>query len=186
MCASDLAEINVIESFPPNISENDITISTDNVNSILLNNIEVPSDLFEYRLLNSNGTIIFDYQDSPLFYDVELGLYTVSVRSKNNCGEDQIDVSIINFPDFFTPNGDTINETWTIEGFNSSFYPSSSIFIYNRYGKILAELPAENPSWNGTYNGTKVPSSDYWYRVKLVDIYGRVREERGHFSLVRR
>ncbi|WP_373417344.1 T9SS type B sorting domain-containing protein [Mucilaginibacter phenanthrenivorans] len=33
----------------------------------------------------------------------------------------------------FTPNGDGINDTWTIENLNS--YTNNTVGIYNRYGE---------------------------------------------------
>ena len=186
-CISDEAQINVIESNIPVLTIDNITINENlQNNSITIDTSNFLPGNYEFSLVDSNFNTVYNYQDEPFFGNVNFGLYTILVRDKNNCGGDEVRVSILNFPNFFTPNEDNINDFWTIEGFNSSFYPSSNIFIYNRYGKMMAQLPAENPSWDGSYNGIKMPSTDYWYFVKLIDIYGRLSEEKGHFSLLRR
>ncbi|MDY2588422.1 T9SS type B sorting domain-containing protein, partial [Winogradskyella aquimaris] len=116
-----------------------------------------------------------------IFEDVLPGLYTVFVRDKNDCGISEELVSVIGFPKFFTPNGDGTNEFWQVKGINNQFQANSTIFIFDRFGKLLAELDPLGPGWNGTYNGAKMPASDYWFKVKLED--GRTFTS--HFSLVR-
>ncbi|APG66216.1 hypothetical protein LPB136_12900 [Tenacibaculum todarodis] len=186
-CITNNAQINVIESNIPVLTIDDITIHENSTsNSITINTSNLLPGEYQFSLLDDNLNVVYDYQSEPFFDNLDIGLYTVLVKDIHNCGTDEVNISILNFPNFFTPNEDGINDFWTIEGFNNSFYPSSSIHIYNRYGKVMAELPAENPSWNGTFRGKRMPSTDYWYLVLLTDIYGRLREEKGHFSLLRK
>ncbi|MFD1004694.1 T9SS type B sorting domain-containing protein [Winogradskyella aquimaris] len=132
---------------------------------------------YEYALDDIDGP----YQDSNIFEDVLPGLYTVFVRDKNDCGISEELVSVIGFPKFFTPNGDGTNEFWQVKGINNQFQANSFIFIFDRFGKLLAELDPLGPGWNGTYNGAKMPASDYWFKVELED--GRTFTS--HFSLKR-
>ncbi len=134
--------------------------------------------IYDYALDNINGP----YQESNIFTNVEYGFHTVYVRDiENNCGISEEDVSVIGFPKFFTPNGDAINPFWQVKGLSQQFQPNSQILIYDRYGKLLAELDPLGPGWDGTYNGTNMPSSDYWFVVTLQD--GRIF--RNHFALRR-
>jgi gliding motility-associated-like protein len=132
---------------------------------------------YEYALDDSNGP----YQDSNIFTNVQPGLYTVYIRDKNNCGITEELVSVIGFPKFFTPNDDDAHDFWQVYGINNQFQANSSILIFDRYGKLLRELDPLGPGWDGTYNGAKMPTSDYWFRVKLQD--GRTFTS--HFSLKR-
>ena len=132
---------------------------------------------YEYALDDIDGP----YQDSNVFEDVLPGLYTVFVRDKNDCGISEELVSVIGFPKFFTPNGDGINEFWQVKGISRQFQANASILIFDRYGKLLAELNPLGGGWDGTYNGAPMPSNDYWFKVKLED--GRTFTS--HFSLVR-
>ncbi|WP_412561348.1 T9SS type B sorting domain-containing protein [Winogradskyella sp. MIT101101] len=132
---------------------------------------------YEYALDDINGP----YQDSNVFEDVQPGLYTVYIRDRNNCGITEELVSVIGFPKFFTPNDDDKNDFWQVKGINNLFQANSSILIFDRYGKLLKELDPLGVGWDGTYNGAKMPTSDYWFRVKLQD--GRTFTS--HFSLKR-
>jgi gliding motility-associated-like protein len=95
------------------------------------------------------------------------------------CGEISDEVSIIGFPQYFSPNGDGINDFWNIDG--AKLQPNSKIYIYNRYGKIIVKTIPESKGWDGTLNGIPLPVTDYWFKAKLED----GREITGHFSLVR-
>ena len=125
--------------------------------------------------------IIGPYQDSPIFEDVQPGLYTVYIRDKNNCGIIDELISVIGFPKFFTPNDDNNNDFWQVIGISSQFQASSSVLIFDRYGKLLKELNPLSVGWDGTFNGAKLPTSDYWFKVKLQD--GRTFTS--HFTLKR-
>ena len=132
---------------------------------------------YEYALDDINGP----YQDSNVFEDIQPGLYTVYIRDKNNCGIIEDLISVIGFPKFFTPNDDTKNDFWQVNGLSSQFQPNSSILIFDRYGKLLKELDPLSTGWDGTYNGVNMPTSDYWFKVKLQD--GRTFTS--HFTLKR-
>lgn len=94
---------------------------------------------------------------------------------------DIIEISIIGYPKFFTPNGDGTNDFWQIQGISSQFQPNSSIYIFDRYGKLLKQLPPLGSGWNGTFNGHLLPNDDYWFKVLLQD----GRTFMGHFTLKR-
>ncbi|PWL38276.1 hypothetical protein DKG77_08335 [Flagellimonas aquimarina] len=122
-----------------------------------------------------------NYQDSPMFENIQPGFITVYVRDKNGCGVSTDLVSVIGYPKFFTPNGDGVNDLWQIIGINDQFQAESIISIYNRFGKLMAQVSPKNQGWNGTFNNNELPASDYWFKVALED--GRVFK--GHFALKR-
>ena len=121
------------------------------------------------------------YQDSPVFEDVQPGIHQVSVRDKNECGTKSIDVSVIGYPLYFTPNGNGKDDNWQVLGVNAVFQSQSLIYIFDRHGRLLAQITTDGLGWDGTYNGSPMPADDYWFRVKLED--GRTFT--GHFSLMR-
>lgn len=120
------------------------------------------------------------YGDSNVFYNLNPGQHTIKVRSKNGCGSDSMTFYVYMIPKFFTPNGDNINDVFTIAGMSA--YPQATINIFDRYGKIVAALNSRNRSWDGTFQGHKLPATDYWYIIKLT--YDS-EEIKGHFSLIR-
>jgi len=122
----------------------------------------------------------YSYQDSNVFAVEEGGLYTVYVREKYDCGEDNDQFVVINIPKFFTPNNDGFNDVLTIKGIE--YFPNASLTIFDRYGKFIKKIDQTNPDWDGTLNGKKLPSNDYWYILKTGD--GRP-DTKGHFSIIR-
>ena len=132
---------------------------------------------YEYALDDELGP----YQDDSIFYNVSPGFHTVYVRDKNNCGIANEVVSVIGFPNFFTPNNDGYNDSWHVFGINTPSQSNSEIFIFDRYGKLLKQLSYDSLGWDGTYNGNLMPTSDYWFYIKLSDN----RIFRGHFTLKR-
>jgi gliding motility-associated-like protein len=180
-------EIQVNESIIATLTENDITIVDDSANnSISIDTTNLGIGDYEFALTDENGNFLRNYQDDPIFEDLEGGFYTILVNDKNGCGTASLEVSVVEFPKFFTPNNDGVNDTWAIKGANSIFYPNSQINIFNRFGKVMAQIDIDNPGWDGTFNGNVLPSDDYWFSIKLIDRNGNVRERAGNLTLIRR
>lgn len=174
---------NVKESNIPVLYEEDITIQDDSSNNtITINTDNLGIGDYEFALNDVNG----DYQDEPFFENVPAGIHKIYTRDKNGCGFTTLEVSVLGFPRFFTPNNDGINDTWRIPGANSNFYPTSNIYIFDRFGKFIVSLNPNDSGWNGTLNGKLLPSTDYWFSVELTDKKGNIRIKNGHFSLIRR
>ena len=121
------------------------------------------------------------FQESETFNNVAPGFHTVFVRDINGCGISNDFVSVVGFPKFFTPNNDGINDRWQVQGINGQFQPNTTIYIFDRMGKLLKELNPLSSGWDGTYIGKHMPSDDYWFSVELQD--GRIYK--GHFTLKR-
>lgn len=122
------------------------------------------------------------YQDSPFFENVNPGIHTVSVIDSEGCTSISINVLVINYPHYFTPNGDGINDTWNIVGLQSE--NNASIYIFDRYGKLIKQISPFGLGWDGTYNGNIMPSTDYWFKVEYKE-NNQVKEFKSHFSLKR-
>ena len=127
------------------------------------------------------------WQTSGTFEDVTPGFHTVIARDVNGCGTGTTQVLVIDYPHFFTPNGDGYNDTWQVEGIETR--PLSKIYIYDRFGKLLKQLSPIGPGWDGTFNGENLPATDYWFTIRLDVVFGDaeslIKEFTGHFSLKR-
>ena len=188
---SNIAKL--LESFITIIDESNNLSSNDNISISIdtLSNDLGPGD-YQFALKNDDNQDRFPsigFQDEPLFENLEGGIYTIIVNDKNGCSPDTtLQISVIQFPKFFTPNGDGKNDTWGVKGANKIFYPNSSINIFNRFGKLVAQVPIDSQGWNGTYNGKTLPSDDYWFNIQLIpaDTSKSPILKKGHFSLLRR
>lgn len=183
-CESFPISFTVVESVKANIDIDDVIIVelSDN-NSIMINNDNNNLGIgdYEFALDDINGS----YQDEPFFDRLGAGTHVIYVKDKNECGIVELEIFILGFPKYFTPNNDGINDTWQIKGLDNDFSNTSSVSVYDRYGKLIKQLNAKNGSWDGTFNGQQLATSDYWFVVELIESSGNVRTYRGHFSLVR-
>jgi len=116
---------------------------------------------FQYALNNYN------FQDSNTF-SVEQSNNIVFVRDLNGCGIVSVRFVAIQFPEFFTPNGDGINDGWRPRGVTAANSDLVRIDIFDRFGKRLVSLSPGN-AWDGTYNGRPMPSNDYWFQAVFRD-----------------
>lgn len=182
-CVSTPRTIVVEESAAVNFTPDDIEIddiSENNSIEITLENLGTGP--FEFALDNINGP----YQTETRFQNISPGLHTLYIRNTQGCGALSYQFSVLDYPSFFTPNNDGVNDVWLLTGINKSFYTISDVRIFNRFGVLVANIDASNNGWDGSYQGKKLPSSDYWFTVKLTDINGITIERNGHFSLLRR
>ncbi len=140
----------------------------------------IPSGLgtYEYSMDNPNGP----FQTEPVFENVHPGFHDIYINDTNGCGMVSQSIAVVGAPRYFTPNGDSYNDTWRIKGVNPVFYKNSSVQIFDRFGKMIMEIPTGSDiGWDGTYNGNPLPADDYWYVLYLDD----GRTARGHFALKR-
>ncbi|SFU31282.1 gliding motility-associated C-terminal domain-containing protein [Pustulibacterium marinum] len=121
-------------------------------------------------------------QDTGLFLGVIPGVHTVTIAEENGCGSLTIEVSVVDYMKYFTPNGDGVNDTWKIIGLENQ--ENAQIFIFDRQGKLLKQMSATSEGWDGTYNGKILTSNDYWFKVVYTEPNtGQVKEYTDHFSM---
>lgn len=136
-------------------------------------NVSPPGN-YEYQL--DNGA----FQSSNVFNNVSSGTHVVKVR--NECDQIEKEAYLMDYPKFFTPNGDGYNDTWNI--FALKGQANAKIYIFDRYGKLLKEISPSGKGWDGTFNQNILPSTDYWFSVhyKENDVE---KVFKSHFALKR-
>jgi gliding motility-associated-like protein len=124
------------------------------------------------------------FQASPIFENVASGLHSITVEDVNSCSAPitENDILVIGYPKYFTPNGDTYNDTWNI--FDLKDQLASNIYIFDRYGKLLKNISPKGLGWDGTYIGQPMPAADYWFTVEYEE-QGTIKKFKSHFSLKR-
>lgn len=124
------------------------------------------------------------FQDSNIFNNIAPGEHLISVRDKNgHCNPAPINAVIINYPKYFTPNGDGYHETWNITHLAST-NPNAPIHIFDKYGKFIKEISPSSNGWNGSFNGQPLPSTDYWFTVDYSE-KGTTKTFKSHFAMKR-
>ena len=129
------------------------------------------------------------WQAGNVFYGVPLGVsdageHDIRIRDiLGGCGPDtEGTAKLIGYPNYFTPNGDGIHDTWNIVGLQDQL--NAKIYIFDRYGKLIKQISPSGDGWDGTMNGSALPSTDYWFRVEFEE-RGAAKEFRAHFSIKR-
>jgi gliding motility-associated-like protein len=108
---------------------------------------------------------------NPVSSPLETTTYIVYVEDANGCiNSDTMTVNIV--PKFnpnngFTPNGDGINDVWTIGDLTD--YPDIEVNIFNRWGQQLFTSKGYDVPWDGKFNGKEVPVGTYYYVIDLHD-----------------
>ncbi|WP_282113474.1 T9SS type B sorting domain-containing protein [Maribacter stanieri] len=163
----------------PVIENVDVQISANSLNYIIST---AANGDYEFALDNENGP----YQNSNQFNGISFQNHTIFVRDKGGCGIAKRlvtqDLTVNGFPSFFTPNGDGINDFWQfIPPAETGENNVSVIFIFDKFGSLLAQIAPNTDGWNGSFNGKSLPESDYWFKAfstnnKII---------KGHFSLKR-
>ena len=179
-CINFASQTIIASGVPDNFNANVTTNAfSDSHQIVAIATSNIPDIIFWYGLDDAepvtNGT----------FDNVPPGIHTVTITDDKNCWTEEIEVLIIDYPHFFTPNGDGINDTWQIIGIEG--IPISQIYIFDRFGKLLKQLDPDGIGWDGTYNGNQMPATDYWFKIIYVE--GKTtptqKEFRAHFSLKR-
>lgn len=148
-----------------------VPIEINNGNNVTLETTN--SGDFEYSL---DGVL---FQESPTFTNVPSGLVTAFVRNVAGCTPSITTFYNIRVPSYFTPNGDGINDYFTMP--DLQFFAQSELKIFDRFGKLLYADAGSDMRWDGTYRGVRMPVTDYWYVLTLDAI-----EVKGHVSLILR
>jgi gliding motility-associated-like protein len=84
-------------------------------------------------------------------------------------------------PEGFTPNDDSVNDAWVLEGIED--YPDSEVSIFNRWGaEIFKTKNYTNNPFNGKKGNDFLPMGTYFYVIKTGDT---VPTQTGYMTLVR-
>ena len=133
------------------------------------------------------GSLIYSldggaWQNSNIFTGVEAGTHQITVEDTEGCTHLTETVEVIDYPKYFTPNGDGIHDYWKIVGLEAKH--NAKIYIFDRYGKLIKQIDPLGDGWDGKYNGQNIPSTDYWFKVDYTE-NNQQKQFKAHFSLKR-
>ena len=143
--------------------------------------VTVTGGLGQYEYQLDNGL----FQDSNVFNVTNGGEYTLHVNDKLGCNDFILKVVVLQYPHFFTPNNDGVNDTWNVFGFSGLH--SGKIYIFDRYGKLLKEILPSGNGWDGNFNGQQMFADDYWFQIlySSTNSTSLNKEFKAHFTLKR-
>jgi gliding motility-associated-like protein len=154
-----------------NVKTAPVSLSSQGVNGLFLKAdallLNQAGGVLKYTLLgkpSSAGTAVFSFQIGGKACDVSVKV---------------LDSEIIKVSDFFSPNGDGVNDHWTIP--ELALLPNAKVFIFDRFGRLLVENIGNGFRWDGLINNIPAPVDSYWYLVKLNEN----ESLRGNFTLMR-
>jgi len=150
----------------------------------------------------------FLVEDAPVFEYEHTGEYriklvTIKVNpTTGNCYDTlympvgefiKVDTSLVDAPNFFTPNGDGVNETFKV---NTQSLKSMTIRIYNRWGGLVhrwdydnirsKDYTYEHSVWDGRVNGGAMATPGvYFYVIQAVGRDDKRRNIEGFIHLFR-
>ena len=118
--------------------------------------------------------------------------YIIGALDTTGCGKDtQITITIIPppcdednifIPNAFSPNGDQINDTWSVL---SNYAEEVLVVVYNRWGEEIFQSTDINTAWDGTFEGHSLSPDVFAYYVRVLCLGGEVYEEKGNLTLFR-
>lgn len=120
--------------------------------------------------------------------------YSLTVTNNFGCiAKDSINISLqctesrVHIPNAFTPEGNGLNETFSVRGRGAAI---KSFRIFDRWGAMMfqtgnVQLNDARGAWDGSYNGQKAPPGTYAYIVELVCDTGEPFVKKGTVTLIR-
>lgn len=91
-------------------------------------------------------------------------IYNVAISNGLCQSSGQVQIIVLEKPDnTFTPNGDGINDFWSIKGLDGN--ANVTVQIFNRYGTLVFYSNGYPVPWDGRYKGNPVPVGTYYYII---------------------
>jgi gliding motility-associated-like protein len=174
-CLSKEVYATVTSNYLADAFDTSVSIPFAQIATITITKVHGGTGPFLYRL---DGGML---QSSNVFADVSGGTHTVTLQDEQGCTSISKDVLVIDYPKYFTPNGDGFNDTWNIKGLDDK---NAKIFIFDRYGKLIKQISTNGAGWDGTYHEIDLPSSDYWFTIDYLEKNVNIIF-RNHFALKR-
>lgn len=170
------ATVDVKTSAPPPIAlaGRDTTLTLpDNFMSLTGSGTTTSGFIVNYEWAQTDGpitTLIGAYPNISLI-DLLPGVYTFRLTVTDNfgaTGTDDLVLSVVEGKSnpvgaaiFFSPNGDTFNDVWTIK--NTNMISGCPIKIFNNLGKVVYSVEDYQNDWNGTQDGQSLKDGDYYF-----------------------
>lgn len=127
---------------------------------------------------------------------IESSHYTLTVWDEKGCPvQDKVNIRVtkeldVYAPNAFSPNGDGVNDRFTIYARKASVHSIKRLQVFDRFGELVFEQEAFNPNdepmgWNGRFDGQPLNPAVFVWKAEIEFIDGRVAVLYGDVLLVR-
>jgi gliding motility-associated-like protein len=134
---------------------------------VVINIIDQPNHGEATRLGN-----IISYKPTLGYKGLDTLTYSITINGLSDTAVVIFKVDCPNdpckFPEGFSPNGDGVNDYYTL--YCTGAYNKSEMLIFNRWGnEVYHKKDGYNGEWDGTYRGQDLPDGTYYYVFKYND-----------------
>lgn len=119
--------------------------------------LSLDSNAISYVLTTQN------LEQETLSYEVALKTKTCETITTGTIDVQELRDQLL--PNFFTPNGDGVNDCFSPPSVNPE--DCVSLKVYNRYGSLVWQSSSQNTCWDGTFKGKPVPDGVYFYQLNF-------------------
>jgi gliding motility-associated-like protein len=123
------------------------------------------------------NTAAFPTESTNFFVTSSIGSCTVT---------DSVNVPVgvpISYGNAISPNGDYINDEWTIKGIEK--FERAEVSVFDRWGQSVFHSIGYGSPWNGTNRGKVLPTGPYYYVIELNSPVVYIKPLTGYISIVR-
>lgn len=161
----------------------------------------MPSYEWHFRKQGTDEDFMVRYDEETTYRFVESGTFDITLKATIRETGEMLDANVVTvaisesrleFPNAFSPNGDSWNEIYGAKGVNdenSTQHWRSIVefhgYIFNRWGQKLFEWTDVSKGWDGKYNGRDVKEGVYFLLVKAKGADGREYNIRKDINLIR-
>lgn len=112
-----------------------------------------------------------NWQESNTFENLGFGPFNIYLKyADSDCMIGPFRTIIPKIYNTISPNGDGINEKWSLEDMDVFNGQKADLKIFDRYGKLIYSQQSETSLiWDGKINGKPLPSTSYWYTILFPD-----------------
>lgn len=116
-------------------------------------------------VIKNNKTVL--YTPSPDYCGPDQLSYEICINEEN-CDQAVVDIDVtcngLVIHTGFSPNGDDINDMFTIDGIED--YPENELTVFNRWGLKIYHQKGYKNNWNGNWEDQILPDGTYFYVLK--------------------
>ena len=167
--------------------------------SVHLGDTAVLSPTSDFKIVNAtwknNNSLSCLTCINPVVSAQKTSIYSLTATDINGCiSSDSIKILVtkgndIYVPNSFSPNGDNLNDVFSIFTRNS-IQSVNDLVIFDRwgeqiYGQAEVEINDTKKGWDGTFRGKDMPSDVYTFYLKANYIDGTSTTLQGDFFLMR-